>query len=446
MMRLFIVALMPWPLCAADFVSDEFGGSPVPIGGGPRALGMGGAFTAVADDATANTWNPAGMAQLERPEASLSFGFYRQDLALSDGSEDDESDLDLDHLSAVVPFYAGTFQQTVGIAWQRQFDFTRGFDIDQQETSSGGGSTLDIDNRIATEQEGSFASVSASYAIEVWPGLALGVTGHAWADRWTLDSNYDRTTRLRGTTTFSLVFPPIVNVDDIAIEQTQHTEVEEGYSAQVGVWWEANPFLTFGAVVRPEYRLRLSRHTERHEVHSNPASDTMIVTDTRADFTYPTSATLAAAWRYLDAQTVALDVTWTHWSAYHVTQDGVVQSPINPHIAPSEFDDGWSVRLGYEYLILLQRAVVVARVGLLYEGLPAAAAVPDADQADATSAARDDYYGGTLGLSVCRRQQIYDLGAQYRVGDDVGAGQIAAPDKTADVRALTVRFGFAWLF
>jgi long-subunit fatty acid transport protein len=40
-------------------------------GVGGRALGMGGAFTAIADDATAATWNPAGLAKLTRPEASI---------------------------------------------------------------------------------------------------------------------------------------------------------------------------------------------------------------------------------------------------------------------------------------------------------------------------------------------------------------------------------------
>jgi long-subunit fatty acid transport protein len=418
----------------------------VPIGAGPRALGMGGAFTAIADDATANTWNPAGMAQLERPEASASHGWYRQDLELSDGASDHESDLDLDHVSLVLPFYRGRFQQTVGIAWQRQFDFTRGFDIEQRETSGGAGTTLEVDNDITTEQEGSFSSLSASYAIEVYPGLAFGVTGHAWGDRWTLDSSYDRSTRLRGTTTIRLDFPPISNADNIAIDKSQHTEVEEGYSSAIGLWWQSTPMLTFGAVVRPEYHLRLHRRTETHEVHDNPDSDTTTITNTRAEYTYPTSATVAAAWRYVDTQTVALDVTWTHWSAYHTTQDGAVRSPIHPFIDPSDFDDGWSVRLGYEYLIILQRAVVVARLGALYEGLPAAKAVADVDQAEQTSATRDDYYGGTVGMSVCRRQQIYDLGAQYRFGNDVGAGQIAAPDKTADIRAVTVRFGFAWLF
>jgi Flp pilus assembly protein TadD len=40
-------------------------------GSGARALAMGGAFTAISDDASATYWNPAGMAQLTRKELSL---------------------------------------------------------------------------------------------------------------------------------------------------------------------------------------------------------------------------------------------------------------------------------------------------------------------------------------------------------------------------------------
>ena len=40
-------------------------------GVGARALGMGGAFVAVADDASATFWNPAGMTQLSGPEMML---------------------------------------------------------------------------------------------------------------------------------------------------------------------------------------------------------------------------------------------------------------------------------------------------------------------------------------------------------------------------------------
>jgi len=47
---------------AAEFLST---------GVGARALGMGGAFVAVADDASATFWNPAGMTQLDAPQLLL---------------------------------------------------------------------------------------------------------------------------------------------------------------------------------------------------------------------------------------------------------------------------------------------------------------------------------------------------------------------------------------
>ena len=50
--------------------------SPNPVGSGARAMGMGGAFIAVADDATAASWNPAGLTQLKRPEISFAYSFF----------------------------------------------------------------------------------------------------------------------------------------------------------------------------------------------------------------------------------------------------------------------------------------------------------------------------------------------------------------------------------
>ena len=56
------------PLAGAQL---EINSAPSPVGSGARALGMGGAFIAIADDATAASWNPGGLTQLERPELSL---------------------------------------------------------------------------------------------------------------------------------------------------------------------------------------------------------------------------------------------------------------------------------------------------------------------------------------------------------------------------------------
>jgi long-subunit fatty acid transport protein len=45
------------------------------LGGGARARAMGGAFTGIADDASALTWNPAGLIQVDKTQASIS-GVY----------------------------------------------------------------------------------------------------------------------------------------------------------------------------------------------------------------------------------------------------------------------------------------------------------------------------------------------------------------------------------
>ena len=54
---------------------DVWAGNPytyefLKLGGGARALGMGGAFVTIADDATAGYWNPAGLALLKKKQAS----------------------------------------------------------------------------------------------------------------------------------------------------------------------------------------------------------------------------------------------------------------------------------------------------------------------------------------------------------------------------------------
>ena len=60
-----------------DFEGDLWSTSPpVSVGSGARAQGMGSAFIAVADDATAASWNPGGLGQLQRPEISAVGSYF----------------------------------------------------------------------------------------------------------------------------------------------------------------------------------------------------------------------------------------------------------------------------------------------------------------------------------------------------------------------------------
>ena len=67
MKRLLLAVVSILCLCAGSLADGNNYGSSVYLsqGVGARALGLGGAFTGLADDATAGFWNPAGLSQME---------------------------------------------------------------------------------------------------------------------------------------------------------------------------------------------------------------------------------------------------------------------------------------------------------------------------------------------------------------------------------------------
>ena len=60
--RQFVLLLVMVGGFTVDVSADKYAGEFMALGGGARAMAMGGTFIAVADDATATYWNPAGIA------------------------------------------------------------------------------------------------------------------------------------------------------------------------------------------------------------------------------------------------------------------------------------------------------------------------------------------------------------------------------------------------
>ena len=65
------ILLFTHPNITAQTVFGKYAGEFMAIGVGGRALGMGGAFVAVANDVTSGYYNPAGLANLNYPQISL---------------------------------------------------------------------------------------------------------------------------------------------------------------------------------------------------------------------------------------------------------------------------------------------------------------------------------------------------------------------------------------
>ncbi|MBI3552028.1 MAG: PorV/PorQ family protein [Elusimicrobia bacterium] len=76
-----VLALLPGTLFAQSFSGSAKGTTAadfLQLGVGGRAMGMGGAFSAIADDASALYWNPAGLTNIEKRSATFMHASYLQ--------------------------------------------------------------------------------------------------------------------------------------------------------------------------------------------------------------------------------------------------------------------------------------------------------------------------------------------------------------------------------
>ena len=150
----------------------EISSSPNPVGSGARALGMGGAFIGVADDATAASWNPAGLIQLETPEVSIVGAYNRRSedttyVAFPEASGPQRvSTYDLNYVSAAYPFKALDRNMIVSLNFQHLYDFNKkvGFSYHFTDTT---GPPLSLQNNIQYNQDGAFKAIAPAFSVQV---------------------------------------------------------------------------------------------------------------------------------------------------------------------------------------------------------------------------------------------------------------------------------------
>ncbi|MDD3276910.1 MAG: outer membrane protein transport protein, partial [Kiritimatiellales bacterium] len=218
----------PDPPSGAGFRPPTIFAAPLPTGSGARALGQAGAFTAVADDATAASWNPAGLTQLETSEFSAVYRFSAREDSHHSKTSDLETGKDcynsseLNYASAVYPFLLNDQNAVFSMNYQETYDFTYAFTAQfrgdsQQSILSTTNQTFhksttnqyddanqsitvisDITTETASQiqqllsssllsgidfrQSGTIDAISPAFAVELTPRFSLGVTVNFYTD------------------------------------------------------------------------------------------------------------------------------------------------------------------------------------------------------------------------------------------------------------------------
>ncbi len=354
-------------------------------GSGARAAGMGYAFTGIADDATAISWNPAGLTQLYEMEASvigrIGFGsgslnwpentVYRQ-LFIDDYYDEynndyiieltqqrqqidswdfeKESAFQLNFISLVVPLSLGKFNVVGGIAYRTMYDFTnkitqtRNGQLTQNWHNWNFG-TLNFPNDPAVEDSGltnfgdteiissdittgGIAAISPSLGFQINEMLSVGTTFNILTGSDETESTFEWDSELEGK-----------GSNDSDPVTTDYS----GLAIDVGVLLKPSEKFQIGA------NLGLP-HTIKWEDD-----------DDEGELSVPLFFSIGAGFRATDELTLAFDYRSRPWSKAE-NEDGDEIEMLK--------EDANSIHVGMEYLANLGDNFLPIRLGFYTEPLP----------------------------------------------------------------------------
>ncbi len=409
----------------------QFTSSPNPVGSGARALGMGGAFIAVCDDATAASWNPAGSIQLERPEMSVVYRFSKnennndyKDFPGASGAEKSTKQ-SLNYLSLAHPVALLGRDITISVNYQHLYDFNN----EASRLSERENDSALYKKETKYTLEGELWALSPALAIQITPSLSVGTTLNLWKDllyknswKTCYDENIEITFKATGET---------FQASSYYTEEYNFS----GVNFHLGLLWDINRYITLGVVFKSPFTADL-RHNYTFVDKSGSGSDSdasWSVSDNES-IDMPMSFGMGIAVRPSDAFTVDLDIYTTRWEDYILhTSTGKSVSPISGlEEDRSKVGNTTQVRLGSEYLIIGEKIVAPIRCGVFYDPEPSKDGV-------------DDFWGFSIGAGVAYKRFVFDTAFQYRFGKDIETN-IAGENAVQDKNAYTIHSSLIYYF
>jgi long-subunit fatty acid transport protein len=449
-----------------------------PTGAGARGLGMGGAFIAVADDGTAASFNPAGLAQLRRTEFAvvLFTDKLTSTLTFPRGGEvvtltDEARHTRLDFVGLAVPFDVGGRNLNVQFSYQRAVDlFGRGratiqdtidlSDIDPDFQGFG-----DFTADITPEQSGAFNTVSLSTGYQMTSRVALGLAINYWFADWSVTGESAFRLRVRIPGGPSLEVP-------LTTTQFQQDQSFTGFSLNAGFLLKYS-WLSLGGVIRlpfaSDYKLDENDTVTRYDI-GRPLPPEERAFRVTSPLHWPRSLGGGIALRPIKNLTLAADYTYSQWSRTVIDNvpGGALLTPIETSPVTGEAVDTFTDRnffdllpasetvtqdtshwrAGGEYLLVFSKLVIPLRGGVYRDRSPIAELGTDEGRQIKgwTAGTGLNFSHFVLDVAFERRESSGRLGLRLRQGQPIQAGTtVSTEDVRQDriVASLIYRFGGA---
>lgn len=384
---IFILALSDAKAQTVDFGVTS---SPNIVGSGARALGVGGAFIAIADDATAASWNPAALIILERPELALMGSYENRDMM------GEASFYDFNYIAISYPFTAFQRNMIVSFNYQRLFDFNSEFErtfhglvppsltpstpvFQFRDTWSDpprewnvytlDASRVVVDSiTLSDKVTGDIGAVAPAFAVQITPQLSLGFTLNFWMDGLVNDG-YRKTYHETQTGSHQLDTVIWFDTNDdgeidfrewsdlngdtlpddgegevisspgtprsFFINTTMETKYDFfGVNANIGALWNITPKITVGAVYKLPFTARMKVDFVYDRNFTREGYDPDIThQEFSSDYeiSFPAVYGVGFAYRFNDNFTTALDISYTEWGNFKIKEKikTGLKSPLN---------------------------------------------------------------------------------------------------------------------
>lgn len=320
-------------------------------GAGARAKGMGGAFIGIADDATAISWNPAGIAQLDRMEASLVGLFKMKNIKntweYTDGVdpslnfngeyEEDSKYIAPNFISFIVPLKVSEKNLVFGIAYQRMVDF--GYGIEKDTTISG------ITRTQTIKQTGGIDAISPAVAIQIAPAFSIGAAANILV----------RGSKFKEDDDWS-------NGDYWRYEEQMNFS---GLNFNGGILITPSKKFSIGTMLRLPFTMsRTGESTTEYKFGTVTGTSDTTYPDDQRQWTMPFMIGIGLAFRPTENMTLAFDYERRNYGSTEFTRKYLNTSGT---VSEQTFEDIWmncnQFRLGMEYLFVGPNAVFPLRLG-----------------------------------------------------------------------------------
>jgi len=139
------------------------------LGKGARAAGMAYAFNAVADDATALSWNPAGIVQIKKPELGFSNSIKNTEYRHAILEYDYKAVYSFDFFGFVYPLKLKRKNLVLGASYQNKMNFKYNFENLPSE-----------DSKMYGKRNLTVNSVSLSGAFSITRFIGIGLSYNQW--------------------------------------------------------------------------------------------------------------------------------------------------------------------------------------------------------------------------------------------------------------------------